>query len=153
MDALAQRVERGGHDLAVEDEAPGRERGRDLGEVTRERLAIARLKLDLAVVDEGHAAKAVVLDLVGPALAVRQRLARTGELRQDGWLQRQRHWAAPWPAAGPRRREPARRRRAVRGRAARRRAPSPARPSRPARSTTRCSRWRRRPAPAQAGRC
>ena len=74
---------------------PERERRGDLGEVARQRLAVARLQLDVVAVDERDAAKAVVLGLVGPALAVRQCLARACQLGQHGRFQRQRHCAAP----------------------------------------------------------
>ena len=68
MDALAERVEGARDDLAVEDVAPGREL--QLGEVAAQRLAVARLQVGLVAVDEGDGAEAVVLGLVGPALAL-----------------------------------------------------------------------------------
>ncbi len=71
MDSLADQVEllvSGGpahEQLAVEDVASGREA--DLGEVARERLAVARLKLDVVTLDEGDRAEPVPLGLIGPA--------------------------------------------------------------------------------------
>ena len=61
------------HDLAVEDVA-ARGEG-ELGEVARERLAVARLEVDVVAVDEGDRAEAVPLGLVDPAVARRQALA------------------------------------------------------------------------------
>ena len=77
------------HDLAVEHVAARGER--QLGEVARQRPAVARLQVDLAAVDERDRAEAVPLRLVGPAVAGRQRARRLGELREDGWGERQRH--------------------------------------------------------------
>ena len=78
VDALAERVEGGGDDLAVEDIAPGRED--QLGEVAAQRLAVARLQVGLVAVDEGDRAEAVVLGLVGPAVAFGQSGSRAREL-------------------------------------------------------------------------
>ena len=69
MDALAERVEvlvavlPANDDLAVEHVAPWREH--QLGEVAPEWLGGARLQEHLLTVDEGQAAEAVELDLVG----------------------------------------------------------------------------------------
>ena len=82
MDALAERVEVlpallvEQHDLAVEHVAAGRER--ELGEVAAQRLAVARLQVDVVAVDERDRAEAVPLGLVAPAVAGRQRLRRCG---------------------------------------------------------------------------
>lgn len=89
MDAIAQRAERRGHELAVDDVAPRREG--HLGEVARQRLGVARLQVDLVAVDERDRAKAVPLGLVCPALVVRQLRARARKLGRDGRLQRERH--------------------------------------------------------------
>jgi hypothetical protein len=95
MDPLAERVEVlpalrvEQDDLAVEDVAPRRER--QLGEVARERPAVARLQVDLAVVHERQRAKPVPLGLVDPARAGRERARRLGELGQDRGCEGQRH--------------------------------------------------------------
>jgi hypothetical protein len=87
VDALAERVEElhavlaEDDDLAVEHVAPGREA--QLGEVPRQRLAVARLQVGLVAVDERHAAEAVPLRLVRPALALGQLRARARELGQE----------------------------------------------------------------------
>ena len=79
VDALAERVEVLAalvveeHDLAVEHVAARREA--QLGEVARQRLAVARLQVDVAAVDEGDGAEAVPLGLVHPAVSGRERLA------------------------------------------------------------------------------
>jgi len=68
VDALAQQVELlaaalvEDDDLAVQDVAPGRER--QLGEVARQRLAVARLDLRRVAVDEDDRAEAVPLGLI-----------------------------------------------------------------------------------------
>ena len=93
VDALAERVEGGGDDLAVEHVAPGRED--QLGEVAAQRLAVARLQVGLVAVDEGDCAKAVVLGLVGPAVAFGQGGSRARELGCERRVQRKRHRAAP----------------------------------------------------------
>ena len=82
-------------DLAVEHVAALGER--ELGEVARQRAAVARLQVDLAAVDEGDRAEAVPLRLVDPAVAGRQRARRLGELREDGWGEGQRHAARCYP--------------------------------------------------------
>jgi hypothetical protein len=93
VDALAEGVKGGRHDLAVEDVAPRRED--ELREVAAQRLAVARLQVRLVAVDEGDGAKAVVLGLVGPAVALGEGGARPGELGHQRRLQRQGHVAAP----------------------------------------------------------
>ena len=92
-DPLAERVERGGDDLAVEDVAPGRED--QLGEVAAQRLAVARLQIGLVAVHEDDCPKAVVLGLVGPAVAFGQGGSRSRELGCERRVQRKRHRAAP----------------------------------------------------------
>ena len=95
MDALAQQLEllvaalAGDDELAVEHVAAGDEP--DLGEVARHRLAVARLQVGLAAVDEGDRAEAVPLGLVGPAGVLREARARTGELGEDRGRQGERH--------------------------------------------------------------
>src|SRR3954452_5403809 len=76
-------------ELAVEDVAARGEL--DLREVARHRLAVARLQVALAAVDEGDRAKAVPLGLICPAVAPRQRGSGPGQLGQDGRLERERH--------------------------------------------------------------
>ena len=86
------------HDLAVEHVAPLGER--QLGEVAGQRLAVARLQVDLVAVDERERAEAVPLRLVDPAVALGQRLLRLRELGEDGRAERQGH--APDPRLRPR---------------------------------------------------
>ena len=82
VDPLLERVEvlaavgAVDHDLAVEHVAARWEA--QLGEVARERLAAARLDHALVAVDEHDRAEAVVLRLVRPLLAVRQRRRASG---------------------------------------------------------------------------
>jgi len=73
------------HDLAVEHVAAGREA--QLGEVAQQRAAVARLEVEVAVVDEGDGAEAVPLGFIAPVAARRQRLRGAGELRGDGRLE------------------------------------------------------------------
>ena len=80
------------HDLAVEHVAALREL--ELGEVARERPAVARLQVHVAAVDERDRAEAVPLGLVDPAVAGRQRARGLGELGQDRRGERQRHGRA-----------------------------------------------------------
>ena len=94
VDALAEGVEGGRDDLAVEHVAAGRQRRRHLGEVAGQPLAVARLQLDLVAVHEGDGAEAVELGLVGPAVARGQRVTRARELREDGGPERERHGRA-----------------------------------------------------------
>ena len=106
MDALAERVEVlpavgvEEHDLAVEHVAALREG--QLGEVAAQRLAAARLQVDVRAVDEGEGAESVPFGLVHPAVAGRQLLGRTGELGEQWWREGQRHGAAHLRALGER---------------------------------------------------
>jgi hypothetical protein len=93
VDALAERVEGGGDDLAVEHVAAGREL--QLGEVAAQRLAVARLQVGLVAVDERDGAKAVVLGLVGPAVTLRQAGSRARELGRQRRFERKGHETAP----------------------------------------------------------
>jgi len=70
-------------DLSIDDVAAFGQAA-ELGEVTRERLAVARLQLDLVTVHEDDRAEAVPLRLIRPAVALGQGLGRPGELRQEG---------------------------------------------------------------------
>ena len=95
VDALAERVEVLAalgveeDDLAVEDVAPGGKE--ELREVAAQRLAAARLDVDVRAVDEGDGAETVPFGLVRPTLAGRQVLGRPGELGEQWWLEGQRH--------------------------------------------------------------
>jgi hypothetical protein len=105
VDALAERVEVLAalgveeDDLAVEHVAPGGEL--QLGEVAAQRLAVARLEVDVLTVDEGDRPEAVPLGLVDPAVALGEGLGGAGELGEDRRGERKGH------AADPTRRAPA----------------------------------------------
>src|SRR4051794_26408344 len=80
--------------IAVEDdqlpiEHVATRRELDLREVAAERLSAPRLQVDVFAVDEGERAKAVVLGLIHPVLALGQDLARERELWLDRWFQRE----------------------------------------------------------------
>src|SRR5919197_49557 len=91
VDALAERVEGRGDDLAVEDVAAGGKRGGDVGEVAGQRLAVAGLQLDVVAVDEDDRPEAVPLWLIGPPVALGQRGAGPRELGEERGLERERH--------------------------------------------------------------
>src|SRR3954451_14391079 len=95
MDALTERAERLGDDLAVEHVAARRER--DLGEVAQQRLAVARVPIPLAAVDQRDAPKTLSFGLVGPAAALRKRAAGLRELRGQGRRDRERHGSRAYP--------------------------------------------------------
>jgi hypothetical protein len=94
MEAILEQVEHlaavltDDHQLAVEDVAPLREG--DLREVATQRLAAARLEVDLLSVDIGERSEAVVLGLIGPILALGENLAGERQLRLDRRLQGER---------------------------------------------------------------
>ena len=84
-DLLAVGVE--DDELAVEDVAAVGEL--ELREVAAQRLAAARLDVDVVAVDEDDCAEAVPLGLVRPLVALGQCLARERELRLDRGLERE----------------------------------------------------------------
>jgi len=62
-----------------------------LGEIALQRLAVARLQVDLVAVHERERAKAVPLGLVGPSLPFGQLGLAACQLREDGGRERKGH--------------------------------------------------------------
>ena len=104
MDPDEQRVEvepalgPGDDDLTVDDEAgigatQGEQRRVELGEVSVQRLAIARLEEDRCPVAEGDGAEPVPLRLIGPAVSGRDLRCRLGQHRLERWVEWQGHAA------------------------------------------------------------
>ena len=83
-------------DLAVDDEAgvgatEREQRLVELGEVSVQRLAIARLEEDRWPVAEDEGAEPVPLRLVGPAVSGRDLRCRLRQHRLERWVERQGH--------------------------------------------------------------